>query len=182
MGRDDEAVESLKKAKKADPLSAVYPARLSSLYNWLGRNDEAFVEANKSLELVEDFPIALWVLGSVYAEKGMFDKAIETHKKVGEISIDFKSSLGHTYALAGRKKEALAIAAELESQPKVWFTWGLAELYVALRDNDKTFYWLEKAFEQRHPYIQWIKRNPFFISIYDDPRFKDLEKRMNLPE
>lgn len=182
IGKNDEAVKALKQAQKIDPLVPAYPAWLSSLYYWLGQYDEAIQEANKSLELVENFPIALWILGSVYADKGMFDEAIETHRKVGAISIDFKWNLGHTYALAGRKEEALAVAAELESQPKMWHSWGLAEIYTALGDKDKAFYWLEEAFRQRNPYIQWIKKNPHFNSLSDDSRFIDLAKRLNLSE
>jgi tetratricopeptide (TPR) repeat protein len=112
----------------------------------------------------------------------MYEEAITVHQKVYEISPAYKWSLGHTYALAGRTDEAHEVAAELESQPNVWDTFGLAEIYTALGEKDEAFRWLEAAYEQRHPYIQWLRRNSNFKSLRDDPRFNDLAQRLNLIE
>ena len=96
------------------------------------------------------------------------------------ISLGWKWGLGQTYALAGRRDEALAVAAELENQPSVWDTWGLAEIYTALGDKDKAFHYLEEAYEQRHAYIQWLTGNQNFDPLKDDARYTDLVKRLNL--
>jgi serine/threonine protein kinase len=182
LGNKDKALEEITQAIQLDPLNPLYPAWHGWLCFWMERNDEAIVEALKSIELVPDFPIGLYVLGCAYAAKGMFNDAIEVHKKAGNVSPDFKWALGQTYALAGRKNDAVEVAAELESQSKVWETWGIAEIYAALGDKDKAFYWLEKAFVQHHAYIQWIKRNPSLKSLCNDPRFQDLAERLNLPK
>jgi eukaryotic-like serine/threonine-protein kinase len=182
LGKYDYALAELYEAQELDPLEAIYPAWQGMMFNWLERYDEAIDEARKSIELVADFPVGLNSLGCAYAAKGMYEEAIAAHQKAGAISLDWKWSLGQTYALAGRRDEALAVAVELESQPKVWYTWGLAEIYTALGDKDKAFYWLEEAFKQRHPYIQWIRRNVSFKSLQDDPRFLDLARRMNIPD
>jgi tetratricopeptide (TPR) repeat protein len=181
-GRNKEAITSLKKAIQVDPLVAAYQAWLGMLYFWMGHNDEAIEEANKSLELIPDFPIALYALGSVYASKGMFEQAIEAHQKLATIAPDFKTALGLTYALAGREEEARQVAIEQRSRKVIWDTWGLAEIYAALGDNDEAFYWLEAAFEQKHPYIQWIWKNPNLKSLRSDPRFENLAKRLNVTE
>ncbi len=182
QGRSEMAISELYQAQRLDPLEPIYPAWQGMMYLWLERYDEAIKEAEKSLELVPDFPIGLYALGCAYAAKGMYDEAVTAHQKMGEISLDWKWSLGQTYAKAGRRDEALAVAAELENQPKAWYTWGLAEIYTALGDKDKAFFWLEGAFKQRHPYIQWIKRNSSFIPLRDDPRFLNLAHRMKLEE
>jgi TolB-like protein/Tfp pilus assembly protein PilF len=180
IGKEDEAVKSLKQAEVVDPLTPAYPAWLGLLYGWLERYDEAIAEAMKSFELVPDFPLALWALGSAYAAKGMFEEAITAHKKLAAMGLDWKSSLGLTYALAGRRDDALAVVAELESQPKESYTWGLAEIYTTLGDKDKAFYWLNEAYKQRHLYIQWIWRDPSLKPLRDDPRFADLAQRLNV--
>jgi hypothetical protein len=87
-----------------------------------------------------------------------------------------------TYALAGKTDEALQVAIELANQEGVWVTWGIAEIYAALGDKDKAFLWLEKAYKQRHPYIQWIRRTVSFKNLQGDPRFEDLARRLNLPK
>jgi len=180
QGKDNEALAALYHAQELDPLEALYPAWQAMMFNWLERYDEAIIEANKSLELVPNFPVGLYALGCAYAAKGMYEDAITAHQKAGAISLDWKWSLGQTYALAGQREEALAIATELENQPKRWYTWGLAEIYTALGDKDKAFYWLEEAFKQRHPYIQWIRKNPCFKPLRKDPRFEDLANRLNV--
>ncbi len=181
-GHVDEALAELNRGQELDPLAPIYPAWLGWMYFWEGEYDEAIEETLKSLELDPDFPIGLYVLGCGYAAKGMYEEAIAAHQKAGGVSPDFRWGLGQTYALAGRKDEALEVAAELESQPKVWDTWGLAEIYTALGEKDEAFRWLEAAYQQRHPYIQWIRRNSSFDSLRDDPRFNDLAQRMNLPD
>jgi len=181
LGDKDKAIEEVKRAQEVDPLVPLYPAWSGWIQFWLGQNDEAVIEAKKSLELVPNYPIGLYTLGCAYAAKGMLDEAILIHQKAGSVSPDFKWALGHTYALADRKDEARAVAVELENKPTVWDTWGLAEIYTALDDKGKAFYWLEAAFEQHHAYIQWIKRNPSLRSLKDDPRFHELSKRLKLP-
>jgi TolB-like protein/Tfp pilus assembly protein PilF len=181
-GDEDKALAESKLAQELDPFVPVYSAWTGWMYFWLGRHDEAIEEALKSLELVPDFPVGLYVLGSAYAAKGMYEEAIVAHQKAGEISPDWEWGLGQTYALAGRTDEALGVVAELESKPKIWDTWGLAEIYTALGEKDKAFLWLETAFEQRHPYIQWLRGNSSFKSLSDDPRFDDLAQRLNLLE
>ena len=179
-GNEQAAQTKMKRAQELDPLAPIYPAYQGWLYFWDGKNEKAMEEARKSLELNPDFPVGLYVLGCGYAAKEMYREAIITHQKAKAASADFGWSLGKTYAQAGNIVEALGVASELENQPKVWYTWGLAEIYTALGDKDKAFYWLEEAFKQRHPYIQWIKRNVSLKPLQDDPRFEDLAQRLNL--
>lgn len=192
-GNVDEALAEMYRAQELDPLTPKYAAWQGWLYFWEGYNDEAIEEALKSLELNPDFPMGLYVLGAGYAAKGMYEEAIAAHQKAGAISPKWKWGLGQTFALVGRKDEALAVAIDLEinpearkkwgileNRPEVWNMWGIAEIYTAMGDKDKAFHWLEEAYKQRHPYIQWFMRNGNFDPLQDDPRYKDLAQRLNL--
>jgi serine/threonine protein kinase len=179
---EEKALEEMYLAQKLDPLVPMYPAWEGWMYYWLERYDEAIEEALKSTELVPDFPIGLYVLGCAYAAKGMYEEAIEVHKKAGVISPAFVWGLGQTYALAGQREKALEVATQLESQNNLWNYFGLAEIYTALGDKDKAFYWLEMSYEHHHPYIQWLWRDCSFKSLHDDPRFLDLSRRLNLDD
>jgi len=180
QNKNEEAINELDLAQEYDPLNPAYPAWQSMLYNWLNRPDDAIAVVQKSFELFPDFPLGLMALGTAYAAKDRFEDAINVLEKLGKMSLDFKWCLGLTFARAGQKDKALAVAVELESQPKVWYTWGLAEIYTELGNKDKAFFWLEEAFKQRHPYIQWIKIDPVLKPLRDDPRFIDLAQRLNL--
>jgi len=145
--------------------------------------DEAIDEAQKSLELNSDFPVGLYVLGAAYAAKGMYKEAIAAHQRVYTVSPRWRFALGITYALTGRRDEALEVAAELEAEPKTWDTLFLAQIYSVLGEKDEAFRWLEEAYEEpHHPYMPWFVRMIAFEPLRDDPRFKDLLQRMNLPQ
>jgi tetratricopeptide (TPR) repeat protein len=153
---------------------------LGYMYWWEGEFDKAIAEAQKSLELNPDFPVALFVLGNAYADKGMFEQAIAANKKASSLNPKRKWALGITYGKAGRREEALEIAAELENNTSISGTWRLALIYAAIRDKDKTFYWLNEACSRRAPYIQWFIRDNNFDWLKADPRYTDLAGRMDL--
>jgi tetratricopeptide (TPR) repeat protein len=151
------------------------------MYWWEGEYDKAIEQAQNALEFNPDYPVALFVLGNAYADKGMFEQAIEAHKRAAAVNPRRKWALGITYGKAGQTEEALAIAAELESEGSIKATWRLSLIYAAIGDRDKTFYWLNQAYERGANYIQWFIRDGNFDWLKDDPRYKDLAKRMNLP-
>ncbi len=52
----------------------------------------------------------------------------------------------------------------------------------ALDEKDKAFVELEKAFTEHDYFLVRLKVEPFFDPLHDDPRFKEMLKRLNLPE
>ena len=54
--------------------------------------------------------------------------------------------------------------------------------YTRLQDKDKAFEYLHKAYEQREPQMAEIKVTPPFNFLRDDPRFKELVRRVGIPE
>jgi serine/threonine protein kinase len=183
MGESEKALTELNQAKQLDPLSPVYPVDQGWMYYFIGDYDKTLDETQKSLELFPDFSYALCIQGFGYVGKGMVDEAIAAQKRATELSQDWRFGLGFTYAVTGHTEEAIALAVEMESQPTVWETWGLAVVYAGLGDKDKAFYWLEEAVRQHHPFVLWLKPfKNYFSILYDDPRFEDLAQRLDLPE
>jgi len=178
----DEAANEMKKAMQINPLAPICPGYLAWMFQWFGRYEESISYAEDALEINPNYPMAYYVLGMVYAELGRYEEAIDTLKKIYAPTSGFASGLGVAYALAGQKDKALEIAAEMEAQNMRWHTWGLADIYSALGDKDKAIYWLEEAYKLRHDFIPWIKNNPYYNKLADDPRFQDLVERLNLPE
>jgi tetratricopeptide (TPR) repeat protein len=153
------------------------------MYQWTGRNDESLVYAEKTLNINPQYPMALYVKGMVLSGMGRHEEAIELQKTVYKSgSGGYSSGLGVAYALAGEKDKANEIAAELEKQKRRWITYGLAEIYSILGNNDRAIYWLEEAYGQRHDFIPWIRTNPHFRNLKIDPRYKEIIGRLNLPE
>jgi tetratricopeptide (TPR) repeat protein len=180
FGPFDEALAEIRLARDLDPLVPLRPVEVGWLYWGEGRFDEALEEARNSLELNAGFPPGLFLLGMIYAEKGMYDEAIATHEQVAAGNPNWGYGLALTYAMAGRDAEARreADSMKADAHPNAW---GLAEIYAALGDADEAMRWLEVAYDARHPWIPWIGQFRTLAPLRDDPRFKEMLERLNLP-
>jgi TolB-like protein/Tfp pilus assembly protein PilF len=88
-------------------------------------------------------------------------------------------------ALAFHKTDDLEKAQEIISQlidksittavgsPAFYTGW----YYSWTGELDSAFYWLEKAVQNRSPEIPWLKADPAFNNLKDDPRYWDLYER-----
>ncbi len=180
FGRMEEAIVEHKLAQKYDPLNPLHTAWLGGLYCYDGRFEDAIREALKSLEIQKDYSAGYFVLGEAYLATGRIDEAIKAHKKLAEVAPWWTWALGNTYAISGHNDEAEKILNELErSEVNSWNAFGLAVMYGALGKIDEAFEWL--AYEPHHAWVPWVAVIPWFKPLYDDPRYKDFLKQLNLP-
>lgn len=65
-------------------------------------------------------PLVHWGIGLVYEQKGMYEEAIASMQKATSLSgsLNVKSSLGHAYAVAGRRDEARVILNEVTERSR----------------------------------------------------------------
>jgi serine/threonine protein kinase/TolB-like protein/tetratricopeptide (TPR) repeat protein len=185
IGRREEGITEEIRSMRLDPLNPVFAAWVGAMYWDAARHDEAIDAAKKSVELNPSFPWGHYVLGGVYAAQGKFDAAVAQHRKMAEVSADGKWVLALTYAFAGRDLEARALAAEVAkgSSPKAAL--GLGLVHAELGDADEAFRWLNRMVDLRDswgPWVsvpggQWRSLDP----LRNDPRFRALLQRMNLP-
>jgi hypothetical protein len=91
--------------------------------------------------------------------------------------------LAATYARIPEKRdEARAILSRVEAMKDYKSPALLAAVYAALDENDKAVELLEQAYTSRDLLLRFIKVGYEYDGLRQDPRFKDLLKRMNLPE
>ena len=184
MGQNSEAILELKKAKSLDPLSLIISADLADILCVARQFDESVQEGKRALEIDPSFAVAHYVLGQAYEQKHMQDEAIAEFQRAIEISGHssvFDSGLAHAYAISGRRQEATTIAKDLESrnEQNPSAEANIALIYVGLGDGDQAMTWLNKAYEAR--FNPSILLRPFFDPLRSDPRFKDLLRRIGLP-
>ena len=58
---------------------------------------------------------------------------------------------------------------------------SFAIIYVGLGDKEQAFTWLEKAYEERSR-LPMLKIDPIWDPLRADPRFKELLRRIGLPQ
>lgn len=186
-GRKDEALRNIQRAHELDPLSSVITATVTWVYITRAEYEPAIENALRLIDLDPNFGIAYDNLGAAYLKTGRKDEALASFEKAAQLTNRWGyvlGNLGYAYAAAGKRTEALAVIKELEGKYYRKEAPGLsvASVYTGLGDRDKAFEWLEKDFEARQGNLPDITTSIPLESLRDDPRFKDLVKRMGLPE
>ncbi len=60
--------------------------------------------------------------------------------------------------------------------------YNIAIIYAGLNDKDKAFEWLNKAYDERSFFIALLRVETVLDNLRPDPRYKEMLKRLNLPE
>jgi serine/threonine-protein kinase len=184
-GRFQEAIAETTRAQQLDPASPIINTGVSYVHHYARQDDEAIVHARKALDLTPDFPIGLLRLGVAFKHKGMFDEAIRTLQQatiVSGSSTGSLSQLGAAYASAGRVREANDVLDRLLGMARNGsaVSHPIALVNSAFGDADRTFTWLDRAYDERSPGMAFLNVDPDFDRVRLDPRFTALVRRVGL--
>ncbi|HEX6848929.1 MAG TPA: tetratricopeptide repeat protein [Chitinophagaceae bacterium] len=185
IGKTNEAVTQMEKARELDPLSTRINADLGMAYLSAGRYDEAISQEIKTLELNPRSAGARWIRGMSYQQKKMFNEAIKDYQSALELSPNnpnFLAALGHVYASSGNNVEAHKVLDTLfavhKQQPVSPFFFAL--VYTGLKDKEKALKWLERSYEEKSGSVRYLKMEPRLQSLRNEPRYIALMKKIGL--
>jgi tetratricopeptide (TPR) repeat protein len=185
MGRTDEALVELRNALQIDPSSLNVQTNIGWALYISGRMDEAASQIRQVIARDPTFARAHLNLGEILEEQGRHEEAIASIQRARELSKDplAEMALGHALASAGRRADAEKVATDLEEKvrQKQVSPFLPAVVYAGLKDNDKAFYWLERAYQERSNWLALIKVGRRLKGLSGDPRFDDLIKRIGFP-
>ncbi len=184
---DEEGLTRIKRAVEIEPSSAVINDNLSQMYLSQGRFDLALEQAKKTVELDANFSFGWIDLAYAQLANGQKAGAQTSAEKAVEVTNRASRSLiclGFVSAVLGHRDEASAIRKELEQRydDRQADAVDVAAVYAGIGDRDQVFVWLNKAFADHSSLLVDLRAEYPFAGLLDDPRFKDLRKRMNLPE
>jgi len=182
LGRTEESIAEAKRGLELDPLSALTNESLGDAYLSAHQYDLAIEQYQKTLELYPNQSPSRDSLGWAYVYKGMYDKGIEEIKKSYGEDPSLSPELAYIHAMRGETSEAHKILERLLSLSKrvPIAPHHFALIYTGLGKKDEALTWLEKAYQQRSPMMTWLKVDPRFDSLRQDPRFQDLMRRVGL--
>jgi len=138
------------------------------LASYTSRNyDRAIIQFQKTLELDPNFPPPHTFLAAAYEQKGCLKKLSPRFKEPSALrkappkTLAMASS-ATVYAVSGRKAEAHKILAELQrlSERSYVAATDIALVYSGLGEKDKSFAWLDKAYEEHSFSLSQIKVEP----------------------
>jgi tetratricopeptide (TPR) repeat protein len=185
LGLLDQAAAARKVGKELDPLSPFAVADEGYPLYYARRFDDAIKAYREGLALDQNLSWGhLWI-GQALVQKGMYSEAIAEIQEAVRLSggdIRARATLGHAYAVAGKQREALHVLDELKSLSRRRYVspYFIALVYAGLRNDEETFAWLEKAYQERHPYLILLKVEPVFDHLRNNEKFINLEKRVGL--
>jgi serine/threonine protein kinase/TolB-like protein/Flp pilus assembly protein TadD len=185
LGRSDEAVAHTKSAQELDSTSLIIRSHFGFVYFFGHRYDDSITTCQKVLELDPTFFAVRRYLGQAYAQKGKYEQAIGEFQRAVAGSGGsplIRAELAHAFALAGKKDEAEKILGELKqlATERYISAYSVALVYSGLGNKDETFNSLERAFQDRADYLVFLKVDPRFDWLHNDPRFASLLDRVGL--
>ena len=179
FGQIEEAVELLQEAVRLEPLTTNAHFDLARLLTSLGHYDEAAKSARKAIELQPGGAGTWEMLALVEAKRGDGEAALKAAAQ--ETDPDWRA---YAMALAqqarGDKTAADASLNALIAGHSDDMSFQIATVYAFRGDVDKTFEWLDQAYEKQDPGVMAIIDNPFTQDLRSDPRFAAFCKKVGL--
>jgi tetratricopeptide (TPR) repeat protein len=126
-----------------------------------------------------NFAAAHLLLGEGYTQAGLRSEGISELKRAASLSGGsplYTAQVAVAFASAGRRREALRIARELETISKKRYVspYGLAQIYAALQSDEDTYKWLQAAYGDRAVWMEYLAVDPVFDRYRSHHRFQEL--------
>ena len=124
-------------------------------------------------------------LGLAYEQQSRNEQAIEEFQKAISLSngVDGLGSLGHLYAMSGKKDEAQKILQKIDEAGKRFYVtpYQKAVVYAALGKTDQALAEIGNAYNQRSLLPTSLRFDPRLNKLRQDPQFKDFVRRTGMP-
>jgi TolB-like protein/Tfp pilus assembly protein PilF len=180
-----EAMRIVDRGWDLDPLCSSNNTAAASVRYFTGDYESAVARCHLILDMDPTYVSARRRLASALAAMGRYREAIDEYNLIAQrLDPVSRAWLGHTLAAAGNRAAARAVAGSLEQavdgQPVPPF--HLAMLYAGLEDRDRAFALLDRACDQRDPWLDTLEVEPRFEPLRRDPRYARLLQRLQLSD
>jgi TolB-like protein/DNA-binding winged helix-turn-helix (wHTH) protein len=186
MQRLNEAVNECELAGDLDPFDFFTNRRLGQALYHARRYDDALRQIRRTLEMFPDHHRGglYGEIADVYEQKKMFAEAFAARQQALTLNKDpGVTALGEAYKRAGYNGYLLKQIEILEQRDPHWVNLlYLAHLYALLGDEAHAMSYLERAYEDHVWALPFATTAPELDSIRSSPRFRDLVRRIGLPQ
>jgi serine/threonine-protein kinase len=185
LGRLDEALDEMIVAQALDPISSIVARDLAVIHFYRRDFETALEQCDHTIELNPHFAPAYWILGVIQEQRKDFDESAAAFQRAVHLSPQtprMHGALGRTFALAGRRKQAVEVLRKLETYARERYVSPLefAWIQFGLGETELGFSWMQKALEDRSFDLISVKVDPRFDALKDDRRFEAIARRMGL--
>jgi TolB-like protein/lipoprotein NlpI len=179
LGRLDEAENQGRQAVESDPLASAPQNNLARILWYEGKLDEADAAARKAADLQPNSASSRRWQVLVAIKRGDSETALrEAQLEPDESYRRFELAVAE-YA-RGDRTAADAALADLIAHDQ-GLDYQVAQVYAVRGEREKAFEWLQIAFDNHDTGMLALLVDPLLNSLRDDPRYKRLIAKMNLP-
>jgi len=192
LGRYDEAIATVKKAYELDPFSRAVRMNVGLRYQAARRLDEAREQFQALIETAPDYPLGHLFMAGVLEDMGKYEDVLAPMCK-GQILFGEQ-----TQESCDKKVAVFREAIRTEGAKGYWRTklgydvhdevvqdhdpLAIAGDYAQTGDRNRAFDLLEKEFVNRTPALSFMKNVRALDVLSDDLRYRDLLRRIGLPQ
>ncbi len=185
VGRGEEALAEIRRARELDPLSvAVNLDAVVELF-MLRRYADAVERARVLLDMDPNNGNAHAMLAIVYVQLGRRAEAVaEAVKGIRETDSPLNiATAGTALAASGEEAEARRVLQNLKeiAAKRYACPYEIGLIHVGLGEKDEGFRWLEKGYNERSICMMYAKQDPRMMPLHGDPRYEDLLRRLAFP-
>jgi len=181
LRRFEEAQTELEEAVKLNPTYAGAITNLGFVYFCKKDFVQAEQQFRKALEFDEKFIPAHWYLSRCLWMQGKKEESIK--HVVNALNAQGNQPLADKIEEKARVSEPDDIIRflinEWSSNPNMKDYMSLATREMSLGEHEKALVWLEKSFEEHQPTTIQISVLPDFEPLRNEPRFRELLRKMN---
>ena len=185
MGRIGPALQQLQRALDIEPRSILFQTARGVIYVAARKYDGAIQQFRKTLDPGEPYDLGYFYLAwSLSRNRNYHEANGALYELLARSQDTFPGVplLAEVHARLGDRGKAGEILAELESrfEARDLPTASIAQIYLALGDNEQALNWLRVALEQRCPAAIHMKVDPVYEPLHNEPRFAALVSKLGL--
>jgi len=188
MGRTEEASRECEIAQELEPDRPHLPY----VFYWRGEYDRSIAMLHLMAEQHPEDGLLHYLLFEDFTLNKSYNDAVAELEKAMRLYgySETASRIQSGFAASGYEEALRQFAKDLERlhvTKQMFAPVNLADAYATLGDKDRAFYWPEQAYAHRDMIalgepLDYILVDPMLDSLRTDPRYKDLIRRIGLPQ
>ncbi len=191
QGRNDEAKAAMLRALEIDPMSYNFLADLGQIYYFDRDYKKAEEYCRRALEIYPDFAFAREYLYDIHLKTGEYDRAVDEilgsdkiissfNNEPSDYQEQIKEKFEHgkkVYREGGIRRFLEGRVAKGQDETSCYID---ATIYSFIGEKEKALDCLERSGVHTGIMTVFIKADPVFDTIRDEPRYKEILRKMNL--